>query len=324
MTTNVFRIVLLGNTPGVPDNDIKRIVSGSSFIYRKEQTLLNIFTGTFQEMSFIAHEFQISHNRIVANGTSELNTYLSQINETTLPGNGQFIIELHAHDLSAFFKAFLLLAKGVLDKLIPLFSYRFNENIDTFGDKGARLLNVIRQNKHVTKKAELIDLIETAKRTWIDELIAIRDEYAHYSDLREYINFWVSFDKNSKPTMSGINGFNKPEIVLPSAKIGALEYIMKTKEHILLFSQMFIQLCDFHADRRPKHYFECEGGCGHVFAKKYEKGPKKGQLEVFAPLNIAIRNASLDYGVIICPVCGAETDTDLKYWRDAGAPAREP
>jgi hypothetical protein len=324
MTTNIFRIVLLGNTPGVPDDDIKLIVSGSTFIYQKEQTLLNTFTGAFQEMSFIAHQFKISHNNIITNGTPELNTYLSQLNNTTIPDNGNFIFELHAHDLSAFFKAFLLLVKGVLDKLIPLFSYRYNENIDTFGDKGARLLKVIRQNQHIEKKEELIDLIEAAKRTWIDELITIRDEYAHYSNLREYINFWIRLDKNIIPKMSGINSFNKPEIALPSGKMGALEYINTTNERILLFSQMFIRFCDFNADRRPKHYFTCEGNCGHIFAKKHKKGPKKGQLEVFSPLNIAIRNAELDYGVIVCPVCGAETDTDLRYWREVGALGGKP
>lgn len=316
---NVNRIVLLSDALGIDTNDLRRITSGSNFLYRKEHQLLNVLCGAFQEFSLIVHQFQNSYNRIMENGTPALDTYIEDINSTIVPEGNGFIIELHAYDMSAFFKSSLLLSKGVLDKLVPLYSYRFSDNMRQFDAKGAGLIKSIKHNKHITRKDAMISLIQDAKMEWIDSLIDLRDRYAHYSNLEEYINFSAYIDSGNKRTFSGISDFHKPAINVSGRRHDALEYILYLKESIITFLRAFLQLCEFTAERRPKLYLECEGRCGHVFAKRHKNGSQKGRLEMIATsMKIRVINRELDYGVIVCPKCGVETDTDIRAWRDNG------
>jgi len=317
MNKNIDRIVLLGAAHGIVIDDLKQITSGSTFLYDKEHELQNVLLEAFAEMSFVVHQFQNSHDHLVAHGTPELDNYIAQLNEASFPPNTNFIVELHAFDLSTFFKSFLLLAKGVLDKLVPLYSYRFYDNLNQFSQKGTRLIRAIKNNKNVGKKTELISLIEHAKNEWIDALINLRDEYAHYSNLKEYRNFWIPDKAIGNRTFSGIVDFNKPTIEVSGVQREALGYMLMLQEKLIKFLQEFLQLCEFTPGRRPKHYLECE--CGYVFARKPKSGTKHGRLVLTsAHIEIQVKNREMDYGVIVCPNCGAKTDTDLQFWRNEG------
>lgn len=311
------RIVLLGAAHGFVINDLRQITSGSTFLYDKEHALENVLLEAFAEMSFVVHQFQTSHEHLLANGTPELAGYLKQLNEMSVTGHKDYVVELHAFELSTFFKSFLLLVKAVLDKMVPLYSYRFYDNLKQFSDKGSRLIRSIRNNKNVSKKAELIALIEEAKREWIDGLIELRDEYAHYSSLMEYRNFWIPGEWAGQSTLTGITDFHKPAIVIAGHELDALEYVLAVKTRLVAFLRDFLQLCEFTPGRRPKHYLECE--CGYAFAKRVKAGANKGRLSLTsAHLEIRVRDRALDYGVIACPRCGGQTDTDLQFWRQEG------
>jgi hypothetical protein len=311
------KVVLLGAANGIVNDELKQITLGSTFLYDKEYKLLNVLLESFAEMSFVVRQFQVSQDHLTANGTPELDTYITQLNEASLPPNTSVIVELHAVDLSTFFKSFLLFAKAVLDKLIPLYSYRFYDNQRQYSDKGVRLIRAIKNNKNVGKKAELICLIEQAKAEWIDALITLRDEYAHYSSLEEYINFWIPGELIGKHTFSGIKDFYKPTIGVDGNVYEALEYILMVKAKLIEFLQEFLQLCEFTPGRRPKHYLECE--CGYIFAKRQKSKAKNGKLLLTsAHIKIEVRNRDMDYGVIVCPRCGAKTDTDLQFWESEG------
>jgi hypothetical protein len=318
VSRSVDRVVLLGAAHGIVIEDLKEITLGSSFLYAKEHQLQNVLLEAFAEMAFVVHQFEKAHESLLATGTPELDTYVRQLNEAEWQGSTNLVVELHAFDLSTYFKSFLLLAKAVLDKVVPLFSYRFYDNLDTFKDRGDRLIGNVKKNGHVLRKTEFIALIERAKTEWLDALVALRDEYAHYSNLKEYVNFWAPGDWIGKRRLTGIQDFCRPSVEVAGEKVDALEYILSVKAHLVHFLREFLQLCEFTPDRRPRHYLSCEG-CGYAFAKRAKSGDKKGRLSLTSPgIAIEIKDRAKDYGVIICPRCGGKTDTDLQFWKAEG------
>jgi hypothetical protein len=312
------RIVLLGAAHGIVIEDMKEITRGSTFLFEKEHELQNTLLEAFAEMDFIVRQFQGSHANLLANGTPDLADYVKQLNEADFQQAKNLVVELHAFDLSTYFKSFLLLAKAVLDKLVPLFSYRFFDNLELFSDKGDRLIARIKNNKHVEKKAEFRVLIERVKREWLDALIDLRDEYAHYSNLKEYSNFWVPGESIGQRKFTGIQDFNPPSVLVAGNRIDALAYMLSIKSELICFLRDFLLLCEFTPDRRPKHYLSCER-CKHVFARKTKTAEGKDRLVLTAPhIEIQVKDKTRHYGVIVCPKCGGKTDTDLLFWSQAG------
>jgi hypothetical protein len=312
------RIVLLGAAHGFVIEDMKEITLGSAFLYEKEHELQNTLLEAFAEMAFVVRQFQDAHTNLLANGTPELSDYVKQLNEADFRQAKNLIVELHAFDLSTYFKSFLLLAKAVLDKLVPLFSYRFFDNLDLFSDKGDRLIARIQGNKHVQRKVEFIALIERVKREWLDALVDLRDEYAHYSNLKEYSNFWIPGESIGQRKFTGIQDFNPPTVFVAGNRVDALEYVLSIKAELIRFLRDFLQLCEFTPDRRPKHYLSCER-CKHVFAQKTKTEDGKDRLTLTEPhIEIQIKDKARDYGVIVCPKCGGKTDTDLQFWKREG------
>lgn len=314
----VDRIVLLGAAHGIVIEDMKEITSGSTFLYEKEHELQNTLLEAFAEMTFVVRQFQESHASLLANGTPELADYVTQLNEADFRQAKNLIVELHAFDLSTYFKSFLLLAKAVLDKLVPLFSYRFFDNLDLFSNKGDRLVARIKGNRHVQRKADFIALIKRAKDEWLDALVDLRDEYAHYSTLKEYSNFWVPGESIGQRKFTGIQDFNRPSVFVAGNRVDALEYILSIKSQLIRFLRDFLRLCEFTPDRRPKHYLSCER-CKHMFAKRTKTKDGKDRLTLTAPhIEIQIKDRGRDYGVIVCPKCGGKTDANLRFWNQEG------
>ncbi len=316
------RIVLLGAAHKAFIDESREITLGCTFLYEQEIRLENVLLEAFAKMSFVIRQFRSTQEALIASGTPELDNYIAQLNQLDGSAPKNFIVELHAVDLSTYFKSFLLLAKAVLDKLVPLYSYRFYENLKQFSDKGVRLIRLIKNNKHIGKKGELTALIERAKLEWIDTLIDLRDEYAHYSNLRGYINFWIPGETIGKREFTGMPDFCKPSVVIGEKQIEALVYLLDVKAKLIQFLQSFLQLCEFTPGRRPKHYLKCE--CGFTFANKPTSGPNAGRLVIPSALEIQVIDRATDYGVIICPKCGLRTETDLQYWRREGGSFFDP
>jgi hypothetical protein len=272
------KIVLLGSVHHIVLDDMELITIGSTFLYAKEHELENLLLEAFAEMSFIVHQFKIAHEILIASGTPELDEYIRQMNDSNLQQAPNIIIELHAFDLSTYFKSFLLLAKAVLDKVIPLYSYQFYDSLRQFSDKGIRLIRSVKSNKHIKRKSEFISLIESAKNEWMDSLIDLRDQYAHYSSLREYLNFWIPGEWIGKRNFVGMQDFYKPSVYIGGKQVEALEYMLMIKVRLVEFLRGFLQLCEFTPDRRPKHYLSCE--CGYTFAKRSKSRTRHGRLSL--------------------------------------------
>lgn len=311
------RFILLGVAHGFVIDDLKAITAGSTFLYEREHELQDVLLEAYAEMVFVVRQFSESHADLLANGTPELPNYITEINELSVRLADDAIIEVHAFDLSTYFKSFLLLAKSVLDKLVPLYSYRFYDNLKQFSDKGTRLIKSVRNNRHIVRKAEFIDLVSDHKQKWIDDFINLRDEYAHYSSLHGYQNFCTTGRQVRGRPINSIVDFDRPSILVGGGRIDALDYVVRIKAELIAFLNAFLLLCEFTPGRRPRHYLNCE--CGYAFAKRLTDGPRKGKLKLTAPtMELRVKDKSLDYGVLICPKCRRTTDTDLKFWREEG------
>lgn len=242
--------------------------------------------------------------------------YIRQLNETELRKGT--IVELHVIALSTYFKSFLLLVKVVLDKLVPLYSYQFHDGLRQFEEKGAKLIACIKRSRKVSKKDQLVQLLSTAKREWIDELITLRDQYAHYSELPEYRGFWLSAGVVPKSSLHGISDFTSPTVSLARSQVNAVDFVRDTKERLVVFLQSFLRLCEFTPGRRPNTYLRCDD-CQHVFATRAKSAGRQGKIRLTSSsIQIEVKDRSRDYGLIICPKCGGETDTDLEFWRREG------
>lgn len=311
------RFILLGAAHGFVIDDLKAITAGSTFLYEREHELQNVLLEAYAEMAFVVRQFSESHADLLANGTPELPSYITEINELSERLADDAVIEVHAFDLSTYFKSFLLLAKGVLDKLVPLYSYRFYDNLKSFSDKGTRLTKSVRNNGHIARKAELIQLISDHKQRWIDDFIDLRDDYAHYSNLQGYQNFCTTGGQVRAHAINSIVDFERPSILVGEIRTDALDYMLRIKAELIAFLNAFLLLCEFEPGRRPKHYLNCE--CGYAFAKRLTAGPRKGRLELTArAMEMRVKDKSLDYAVIVCPKCRRTTDTDLQFWREEG------
>lgn len=308
------RLIVIGNTDKRTYDDMREIVRDSTFLYNKEHQLQNVLIGAFKEMSFVIHQFQKSHDALLSQGILEdFEDYFKQLNESE-PAPENYLIEFHTDDLSTYFKSFLILARALLDKVVPFYSYKFYESLRTFGDKGGKIIRNIKKNKHVVNKSDFIFLIEQAKLEWLDTLITLRDEYVHYSSLQSYINFWIPSEWVGYRTFNGIQDFNKPSIEISGNRVDALQYMLSTKSELVHFLRSFMLLCEFTPNRRPRLYLSCEE-CGLNFGKRDKK---KKQLVLNTSVGIRTIDPDKEYGIIICPKCGGQTDTDLKYWKSLG------
>lgn len=88
------------------------------------------------------------------------------------------------HDLIMNVESFLFQSKSCLDVLAQIIAYNFKFEISSYHDNGNGLIKILEKNlKNDQEKKEKI--IEIIKRNipWIKELVEMRDEVTHYSDL---------------------------------------------------------------------------------------------------------------------------------------------
>lgn len=283
------------------------------FLYEREYELQNTLLEAVAEMLFAIDQYAAAKERILSDGTPELPGYVSELNALRTNLTTDLVVELHTLGLASYFKSFLMLTRSVLDKVVPLYSYQYGGSAKQFSDKGTKLVNALRQNPKMTKRAEAIALIEEHKALWMDALIEHRDEYAHYSMLSAFRHFRIHSERIRREPVVGIHDFEAPSILVDGQAVEALSYMRAVQEHLTVFLNRFLKCLEFTAGRRPKRYLDCQE-CQHKFAKK----TKDGRVVLIGTLEVREKKHELDYGVIICPVCKGTTDTDLKYWRDLG------
>ena len=313
MGTSTDRIVLLGRQHQAAIEMHRRILEGSVFLFEREHELQNSLLEAVAEMLFIIDQYAEAKGQLLADATPELAGYISGMNGMRDSIAADVIVDLHVLDLSTYFKSFLMLARSILDKAVPLYSYQFGGTARQFSDKGSKLLKSIRQNPKMTNRVAVIALIEEHKRLWIDSLIDFRNEYAHYSTLLAFRHFRISGERIRREPVTGIVDFEAPSIVVDGQAVEALTYMRAVQEHLTVFLNGFLRSLEFTVIRRPKRYLNCQE-CQYKFAKK----DKDGCVVLNGTLEIREKKPELDYGVIICPACKGTTDTDLKYWRDLG------
>jgi predicted RNA-binding Zn-ribbon protein involved in translation (DUF1610 family) len=104
---------------------------------------------------------------------------------------------------------------------------------------------------------------------------------------------------------------------ISGADVNALDFVRDTKERLISFLHDFLLLCDFTPARRPNTYLRCDD-CGYRFATRPKSGVHAGRIRTASTLQVEVKDRPRSYGVIICPKCGGETDTELDFWRREG------
>lgn len=314
------RIVVLD---GSSDYDtLKRVGAHGHFPYEKDRIVSAPLFGAFSELVLLVREYEAALEKRLAEGFPSLEKLNEEArkNDQEMPTYRSTIAELHCPELSTRFKLFLIVAKAILDKLVPLYGYRFSRESGSFRDKGTKIIKDIRHNKHIKSGPELIELIENAKGAWLDDLVDLRDEYAHYSGLGEYRDFWIDLEGLAPNKWPEFRNFNRPSIDVAGKRIDALQYLKDTKENLVGFASEFVRHCDFSDDRRPRTYLHCDE-CRFEFARWEGKTKdRKGKLELVGSegIVISVKDRDRNYGTIQCPKCGGETDTDLSFWEREG------
>ena len=302
------RIVLLDETSSKNNPDVSEIFDALLFIHEKERLLMLRLESNVLELCYVMQQYKRIYQDTLNNGTSLLEHYMKEINASQTV-NVDIILELMSTELSTYFKSYLILVKSVLDKMVPLFDYRFNYTLTKFSDKGDKLLKVLSKKFKGQNKEELIQLIEKNKKEWINDVITLRDSYIHYSNLPQYMDFHLLVGKGIKKTVEGIEDFNEPIITLKNGNaIKAIDFLEKTFEALKGFVREFLTLCLYDRYNKPRLRLKCN--CGFEFGK-INDGVLKVESGGFQINQI---DKKYHHGVMICPKCSKKTDTDFDYW----------
>lgn len=312
------RIVILRNSHSLFIEDLQYLTGECVFLYDRERELENSLLTGFTEMRYMMKEYEKHYKQHLIEGMEDIEQHFEELNTIESSIKSDVVIEIYSVALSTTLKSFLLLAKGVLDKLVPLFAYRFNETLRQFDDKGEKLIKLIKDNSKFPQAAKFTMLLKHHKQLWIDDLVELRNDVAHYTALPEYVNFWIPSEWVGTKQIKSIEDFNRPVIRIRGNQHDALEYVLFIVDNMKEFIRDFLRLCDFNDARRPKVSLRCTN-CNYEIARKVKHGPTKGKIHLLIPeLTIEIRDRVRDYGRIPCPKCHARIDTDLNFWKEQG------
>ena len=320
------KVVMLGHEAGIDNSYLLRVFEGSNFIFRKENKLAEIFSAAFQELNFITTHFNDICVNLINDGSSIVDHYAPEMQNISIENNRVITLELHVYQISILFKSFLMISKSCLDKFVPIYSYRHKSNLKQYSDNGDRLIKDIKMKISEEKvKKSIIKLIENNNLDWINSLIKIRDEYTHYSNLEKFLNFSVSNEFSVINITNSLSDFDLPSIYVDGKKQNAYLYMSNIREKMTLFFGEFLRLLDFNSLRRPRVYLQCEGMCGHHFARFVkDRSGEKVLKNPEHPIKIEVVDQQNDYGELICPDCGVKTETDIRYWQKITKLTKEP
>ena len=143
-------------------------------------------------------------------------------------------------------EAFLFQVKSCLDVLSRVLEPVFNFGKCLFGEEGDKVVNRLKRNcpASLTPYAEnIIKLIEDAQHEWVVELISMRDQITHYSDLKGF-NCFIQ-----DPYLGGGTA-NIHYPTMPN-KRRALEYCQDIWGRLLSFCEDFLRFTS-EAAKIPK------------------------------------------------------------------------
>lgn len=151
------------------------------------------------------------------------------------------LVEFRDHILVAHLEALVVTSKSLLDSLTQMFA----RSVKTFSDKGSNVLSDIRNlgASHATTSAKLIELIQTAKKKWIDEMIDYRDDVTHFGQLRECRCQHVAMSD----ALTGSTERVLPA-VMPSRKPVAA-YVSTLLREMHQFTAQILQICFLQLNR---------------------------------------------------------------------------
>ena len=204
----------------------------------------NLIGSEIIELRYVLlNQFKSKIDDVLANSTSVFDHYLPEIKKwsSNPPLDKVVQNELIITELSVNFKAFIIISKGILDKIIPFFDYMQKSTLKKFSKKGKTLINYLENNYTNENKEQFVLFLKKNKEEWIDFLISMRDSYVHFSDVSSHyvgFNFLLG---TGVPKIETIKDINPPLIKKESKYVNALQYLEETYLKLLHFLRDFMQ-----------------------------------------------------------------------------------
>lgn len=207
----------------------------------------NLVCSELIELRYVLNQFKSKMDDVLINSTSEFDHYLPEIMELNKNPKENKIVkcELIVTELSVNFKSFIIISKSILDKIVPFFDQKHKSTLKKFSKKGNTIINYLNNNYTHENKDDFIFFLKKNKEEWIDFLIAMRDDYVHFSDVSSYytgFNFIIGLDASEIKTIEDIEN---PKIKKDSKQIDALDYLNETYLNLLSFSRDFLKFSGF-------------------------------------------------------------------------------
>jgi len=148
------------------------------------------------------------------------------------------VVEFRDHVLVAHIEGLLTQVKCLLDSLAQFYSIAFLRSVKTFSDKGNKVLKDLKNlgAKHAQVANETTDLIDEAKKSWIDEAIEYRDELVHFGQLREFRCLYIPLTAATRYTAE-----DACDSIMPN-KRATTEYATSVLENSHAFSAKWLSI----------------------------------------------------------------------------------
>jgi len=305
-STEPWLIRIMDSTQSESYKNCRVIFEDLTLIHEKERELSNNLSVTFAELLFLINGYLQRHELILKNGHPGFDHFLKEAkdNNDCIP----IVYEIIDTELSTYFKSSLVLSKSILDKLVALFEYRYNYTKKTFDSRGKHLKKYLETKYHGSNKNQIISLIEQNKIDWIDDLLQLRDDFTHFSELRQYSSFYIHVPQKISEVKS-VKDFIEPQIVIGKNRYNAVNYLHFIYDSLLTFCSMFLKYTGFDNYYHIDMKYKCDK-CSTKFFKLIDSSKNIG--EPNQGLKIQLINKKYNHGKITCNKCGHNMEMTFK------------
>jgi len=274
------------------------------FFHIKELEMSKTLYSCIMELTYSLYQYKDIYNKLLTTDI-DFEKYRTDYanNSSKLNSNNSYIFSNMNLGLNYHYKMFLILSKCVLDKLIPLFNYRFNSHLDGFHKKGASLINYLKKNM---KENEFAEKVQLSIDEWLGDLIDLRDRYVHHSELD---SDFIFYNNNKSSELPLLKDFAQPTIQVGKFSMDTLKYMEDIYDKLAHFVNDVLIFSKYNIYNIPPIVSKCK--CGFKFGKLEND---KTKLCIEKSFSIEVDNINLKLGHLTCPICNAKYSTDLNFW----------
>lgn len=313
------KIIILDSDHNIAIPEMKKLFQGLTLLRYDERSIKQNICGAVRELVFAIKSYKALHQSLLSEGTTEeLEHYCSEINAFQISQKTQkYEIVLDNTKLSHFFKSYLINVKVLLDKATPLIHLRYkNFNSSKFESRGKHLLGYLKNKYTGDNKELLIELLTESRNGWLDEVLNLRDDIVHNSDFPEYQDFTLIVEKPTIRQIKNLHDFAMPSLLFRGERVDAVEFLESIHDKTLVFLNKLLLGFGFDSYRKPDFVMKCQR-CDFQMLEINMQGIQR-VLEFKKETSIDILDKQYKLGVITCPECDAQMETDLAPFQEFG------